>query len=114
MIDYKDVVKFYESLPDVDIYTSDPIDPNYYSVSWGGRWSLSIIYKDKVIVGEIRFYTTPAGELGVDYNKSERYDLDKCGTDLYDKLNGFYEQSKLNYKNYLIKQKLDEIDEEFK
>lgn len=113
MIDWKDIVKFYESKPDVRIYSCDPIDPNYYSVSWGRRWSLSVIYKDKIIVGEIRFYINPAGDVDADYNKSERFDLDKCGEELYDKLNVFYEQTKLNYKNFLINQKLNEIDKEF-
>lgn len=114
MIDWKDIVMFYDNKLDVDIYSSDPIDPNYYSVSWGKRWTLCVLYKDKIIVGEIRFYTDEDGDIEADYNKSERFDLDKCGDELYDKLNHFYEQSKLNYKNFLINQKLNEIDKEFK
>lgn len=114
MIDCNDIIKFYESKPDVDVYSSDPDDPNYYSASWGKRWSLSVIYKDKIIVGEIEFYTNCEGGIEVDYNKSERFELADCGTELLDKLNWFYEKTKLNYKNYLINQKLNEIDKEFK
>lgn len=112
MIDWNDIVKFYESKLDVCVYASDTFDPNYYSVSWG-KWTLCVLYKDKIIVGEIRFYTDEDGDIEADYNKSERFDLGKCGDELYDKLNVFYEQSKLNYKNFLIKQKLNEIDKEF-
>ena len=113
MIDWNDIVKFYESKLDVGVYASDPIDPNYYSASWCRRWTLCVLYKDKIIVGEIRFYTVEEGGIEADYNNSVRYELADCGTELYDKLNVFYEQSKLNYKNFLINQKLNEIDKEF-
>ncbi|MBO7691276.1 MAG: hypothetical protein J6T10_01415 [Methanobrevibacter sp.] len=114
MIDWNNIIKFYESKPDVDIYSSDPIDPNYYSVSWGRRWTLCVLYKDKIIVGEIGFYIDCDGDIEADYNKSERFELADCDTELYDKLNWFYEKTKLNYKNFKIEQKLNEINKEFK